>query len=302
MAKARKSQKGSAQNDARFEEFLQTQFKQLRAELDKFEPSRKGVAGKLLQMPQARATGSTFWQKVDSWRYGIAATVLLAVAVPTVIQLNREERSAILRATGSVADKNTERRPQPAAPLHADDEREEADERPAVSERKQSASPKTASKKMAPAKELAKVQDEKDALGGMSKRELPADMMAAANAPESAKGRSLASEGEASPAAESPRAIPAAPAAPRPVEERAEEKAAAKVASRSAPIPDAQFRLKQDRIADEEKAEMEKLWKEFEKDPKAFQKDQKRSARLRTLLARHDTKSRSRRLKSELTQ
>ena len=34
-----------------------------------------------------------------------------------------------------------------------------------------------------------------------------------------------------------------------------------------------QFKLKQERIAEEEKAEMEKLWKEFEKDPKAFQQD-----------------------------
>ncbi len=303
MAKARKPAKSSPQSDVRFEEFLQSQFKQLRAELDRFEPSRKGVEGKLMQMPQARASASTFWHKLDSWRYGIAATVLLAVAIPTMIQLNREERSAVMQATGSVADKNTERKPQPSATLQADDdEREEADESTAVSARKQSAAPRTPSKKTAPTKEFAKVQNEKDASGDMSKRELPDDMMAAADAPAAAKGRSFTSEGEASPAAESPRVAPAAPAAPRVAEERAEEKSAANAASRSAPIPDAQFRLKQDRIAEEEKAEMEKLWKEFEKDPKAFQKDQKRSARLRTLLARHDTKSRARRMKAELTQ
>lgn len=301
MAKARKT----TASDAHFEEFLQEQFKQLRAELDRFEPPRKGVDGKLLQLPQAKATGSAFWKKVDSWRYGIAASVLLAVAVPTVIQMNREQQSKVVQATSPMNEKAAESktdRPASTLALEADDDESEeiAESRPSVA-RKKSASPKLAAAKPAPSKEAADLREQKDAAGGMAKREIPEDVMAAAEAAPIAKGRALASEGERAPREESPRAVPAAPAAPA-MADKAEEKKSANVASRSAPIPDAQFKLKQERIAEEEKAEMEKLWKEFEKDPKAFQQDAKRSARLRTLLARHDTKSRARRMKTELTQ
>lgn len=302
MARARKP----PASDARFEEFLQEQFKQLRSELDRFEPPREGVDGKLLQLPQAKASGTTFWQKVDSWRYGIAASVLLAVAVPTVIQMNREQQSAVVQATSPMTEKAAESktdRPTGTVALEADDdEREEVTDRRPSFVRKKSASPKLAAAKPAPAKEAADRRNQKDAAGGMAKRELPEDMMVAAEAAPIAKGRAMASEGERAPVEESPRAVPAAPAAPGAVADRAAEKKSANVTSRSAPIPDAQFKLKQERIAEEEKAEMEKLWKEFEKDPKAFQQDPKRSARLRTLLARHDTKSRARRMKTELTQ
>ncbi|AFM12591.1 hypothetical protein [Turneriella parva] len=301
MAKARKS----TASDARFEEFLQEQFKQLRAELDKFEPTRNGVDGKLLQLPQSKAAGSTFWKKVDSWRYGIAASVLLAVAVPTVIQMNREQRSAVVQATSPMTEKAAENKPdRPTGTVIPETdhvEREEADEsRPSVA-RKKSTAPKLAASKPTPTKEAADLREQKDAAGGMAKREIPEDVMAAAEAAPIAKGRALASVGERAPREESPRAVPVAPAAPA-MADKAEEKKSANVASRSAPIPDAQFKLKQERIAEEEKAEMEKLWKEFEKDPKAFHQDAKRSARLRTLLARHDTKARARRLKTELAQ
>lgn len=306
MAKARKNTNLSARDDARFEEFLQEQFKQLRTELDRFEPSRKGIDSKLLQLPQARASGATFWQKVDSWRYGIAASVLLAVAVPTVIQMNREQRGAVVQATSPMAEAATESKADRATASEAgqfdDEEREEADESRAPLARKKSSSSKLAASKDTPAKETGELRDQKNAAGGMAKPELPTDMMAAAEAAPVAKGRAMASEGARSPVEESPNAMPAAPAPAVAMADRAEEKKSANVASRSAPIPDAQYKLKQEQIADEEKAEMEKLWKEFEKDPKAFQQDRKRSARLKTLLSRHDTKSRARRIKTELAQ
>jgi hypothetical protein len=69
--------------------------------------------------------------------------------------------------------------------------------------------------------------------------------------------------------------------------------------SRSAPINDAQFRLKQSELAAIEKAEMEQLWKEYEKNPELFVKDKKKTERLKMLLARHDTKSRARRMRTQ---
>ena len=297
MAKARNKKDIPARDDARFEEFLQEQFRQLRAELDRFEPVRKGVDGKLLQLPQAKASSSTFWQKIDSWRYTIAASVLLAVAVPTVIQMNQEQRDSVVQATAQAGEKP--RLESKETITNSNDEIEEAEgssSRPRQTERR-------AAKKLAKSKtriddEEAFAAREKDAPGGgMAKRELADELMAASPAPAEVKGRAA----EGAPAPESAKVMPAAPASRAMAEKPAEAKPAASV-SRSAPIADAQANLKQDRIAEDEKSEMERLWKEFEKDPEAFQQDKKRSARLKTLLARHDTKSRARRMKSQLTQ
>lgn len=81
---------------------------------------------------------------------------------------------------------------------------------------------------------------------------------------------------------------------------QAEDAAPAEAAknSRSIAVDDAKSRLKKQDIASDEKAEMEKLWKEFEQDPKSFNQDKKRSARLRTLLSRHNEKSRAKRMKA----
>jgi hypothetical protein len=44
---------------------------------------------------------------------------------------------------------------------------------------------------------------------------------------------------------------------------------------------------------------MELLWKEYEKNPKEFLKDKRKTERLKTLLARHDTRSRARRMSTQ---
>jgi len=299
LAKARNKKDISARDDARFEEFLQEQFRQLRAELDRFEPARKGIDGKLLQLPQAKASSSTFWKKMDSWRYTIAASVLLAVAVPAVIQMNREQRDVVVQATTPAAE--GPRLETKETITSSADETEEAEISSSHAKQKE----RRVAKKIAKSKtrirdEEAYRTEEKDAPGGgMAKRELADELRAASPPPAEAKGRALANAGEGAPAPESAKVMPAAPATRAMAEKPAETKPAATV-SRSAPVADAQSNLKQDRAVDDEKTEMERLWKEFEKDPEAFQQDKKRSARLKTLLARHDTKSRARRMKSQL--
>jgi hypothetical protein len=204
----------------------------------------------------------------EKWIHGatrIAASVLLAVAVPTVIQMNQEQRDSVVQATAQAGEQP--RLESKETITNSNDEIEEAEvssSRPRQTERR-------AAKKLAKSKtriddEEAFAAREKDAPGGgMAKRELADELMAASPAPAEIKGRAA----EGAPAPESAKVMPAAPASRAMAEKPAEAKPAAGV-SRSAPIADAQANLKQERIAEEEKAEMEKLWKEFEKDPEGI--------------------------------
>ncbi len=298
---------GKFKSDAQFEEFLQLRFAEVRAELDKFDrPAASKAEGQLLQLPQARAASdSTFWKKLDSWRYAVAATVLLAVAVPAVMQLNREQRVAAVAAVipeGQTKTESTDEAPSSTRSARLkQSEREEAD----------FDAPRDRTTKEFPQKKIAKTTEtgtkdrglnkKEDVADVMSAREAPADLKAMAPAPAEAKGRAMPDEAAGAPAPESAKAPAASPAAPAPYAAESsadEERTASTVAKRSAPIADAQFKQKHEQIAEEEKLEMERLWKEFEKDPKSFNQDKKRAARLKALLARHDTRSRAKKVRA----
>jgi hypothetical protein len=306
LAKRGKSIRGENRDELRFEEFLQQQFSQVRAELDKYAPVRKGVASKLLQLPQAKATGSTFLAKMDSWRYGIAATVLLAVAIPSVIQLNRQQREIAL-ATSPTTDSPTgvelehENRQQSKDALRQEkDEVTDNKSQDLVATKRPT---KGASKKQKASSKDLYVAEKEDRVDVISRRESPADAKSEAPASPTARSRTISAESAGAPApamesAKAPAALPTAPAPHTFGGAADEERVASESVARSAPIADAQFKLKQDQIAEDEKAEMERLWKEFENNPKSFNQDKKRSARLKTLLARHDTRSRAKKIRA----
>lgn len=306
MAKRGKTIRSAKHDELRFEEFLQQQFNQLRAELDKYAPERNGVASKLLQLPQAKATGSTFWAKMDSWRYGIAATVLLAVAIPSVIQLNRQQREIAMAASpkteGATAVELDHKIRQQSKDVPRRENEEVSDDRSQdlVTAKRPD---KGVSKKRDVVSKDGYAAEKEDLADVISRREPPANAKAEAPASAEARGRVMAMEAAGAPApaiesAKSPAASPTAPTSRNFGAAADEERVASESVARSAPIADAQFKLKQEQNVEDEKVEMERLWKEFEKDPKSFNQDKKRSARLKTLLARHDTRSRARKVRA----
>lgn len=329
-------------DDTHFEEFLQKQFAQLKRELAEYAPFEAAKEGKVLsfedRIPRPKKSRG-------GWTIGIAAVVLAAVAVPMVIQLNRQKAEIAFKteapavagettvekdrlkydnksqATNSRNDKSAKlddleesdgtyykkeaaKKKAPPADLRQEDERnlkaarEEALPKDAITTGKAEA--KTATNavrndddRFAAKKEsgrLARTSEKSGyAMTDESAQPRPAPAApappAAAPAPQLAKSRS-APAGEISGGDRG-----AAAQAEMPIAE-------AQPASRSIQVDDAKQRLKQQQSAEDEKAEMEKLWKEFERDPKSFNQDKKRSARLRTLLSRHNEKSRARRMKS----
>lgn len=361
---AEKKSPKSRGEDPRFEEFLQKQFAELKRELGQYASGKAAKEGKVLSFDSGIKRAG---KNRGSWKYGIAAAVLAAVAVPMVIQFNRQraEYAARTEAPAPAADAD---RTIPKTP--------EAERTPSKSSEKQTApqadldslklaeqdeaTEKSGYLKAAPAKakKKAKTEPVQDILAGerntpalkASREEAaPKDAIATGKADDGRINNALrdnesdkffAKKEEAKPAlAQSSRSQradnapsggnPAAPASPpvaaapapaaRPAITRSaapsteisgsdrgaamaqgETVAAAEAQknSRSIVVDDSKARLKKQDARDEEKAEMEKLWKEFEQDPKSFNQDKKRSARLRTLLSRHNEKSRARRMKS----
>lgn len=293
------------QEDARFEEFLKKQFAGLKRELEKYPQGglqkKQGKVLQLSQAPQSRAGK-------HSWRYGIAAAVLVAVAVPMVIQLNQQkaELSTQVQAPSLEQDKQRPGRGDKPKGMAARKTASRAADIDSVSDLvageraegnlKKSREEETASRDRFAAAEMPAEQKNagKDMLA--MKEEAKPTLRAATPKYEAGGGveesRQSAATAAPSPAAPAPSAAPASPSASASMASR--DEAPAKPAARSITLGDAQEKRRKQDAGEEEKAEMEKLWKEFEKDPKSFSKDTKRSARLKVLLARHDTKSKAR--------
>lgn len=352
---AEKKSKMTPADDAKFEAFLKKQFAELRTELDGQISKGSAKAGKVVDLNSARekrTAGTSVLAYFDKWKYGVAAAVIVAVAVPMVLQVNRQKAELATRTAAPTLEQN-----QQADRTLKDRiaEREDADAdadgvRPGVAG--ETGKSYYTKKPAAPAKDAhedhksAEVKGIQDAV--TEKRNAPAEVATGrtegylskeeARAPEqkqlekapgasrsretTAMAAAPADKEERSLAASAPSAgaAPSAPASPAPAPVFAAKKrsaapmaeadnkrdAASTVSADEAPaakarsfsLDDTNAKLKKQGIAEEEKAEMEKLWKEYEKDPQAFSKDKNRSARLRTLLARHDTKSRARRMRT----
>lgn len=350
--KPTKGQNQTAADDAKFDAFLKEQFAELRSQLDRQISQGSAKAGKVVDLNsvrEKRAAGTSVLTYFDKWKYGIAAAVIVAVAVPMVLQVNRQKAELAARtgaptleqnqqADRTLKDRIAEReeagadadgvRPgsagetgksyyakKPVAPVKdAREDRKSAEikgiqdavteERNAPAETTTSRTEGYVSKEEARAPEQNQL--EKAPAAGRSR-----ETTSMAAAPADKEERSLSATAPSAGAAPSAPASPApAPvfaakkrsAAPMPEADNKRDAASADEApaakARSFSLDDANAKLKKQSIAEEEKAEMEKLWKEYEKDPQAFSKDKNRSARLRTLLARHDTKSRARRMRT----
>jgi cytoskeletal protein RodZ len=300
-------------DDPRFEEFLRRQFSQLRHEIDQ-HMARSAKSGKVLSFQD----GVTRRKKKSPWLYSVAAVVLAAVAVPMVLQLNRQKAEfdqktdSAPAATGSLAQN------QKAAPedREAEDIQESAPARHKAKKKSRGVDADTAENEKG-ARNLAFSREETVSKDAPEKRDL-AGMAGEKKADPAAKPADNRADGYAkAEEAPAPRAAPASPAAPAPATAKSRSAAPTsegvsggagkpeasdeispgaplEAASRSVTIDDAKERIKKQDIAEDEKAEMEKLWKEFEKNPEQFSKDKRRSQRLKTLLARHETRSKSR--------
>lgn len=330
-------------DDARFESFLQKQFATLRDEIDAQVKSSTAKSGKLLELaPKQKQSGGSALGLLDKWKYGIAAVVVVAVAVPSVMQLNRQ-RAETTRHTSAPALEQKQESGKTLRDRIADREEADTDSPRQSGEFKVNKNYYGKKTKVAPAKDARDAQITDDVKGRRDKLEeaprAPAELAAGRSegyvtkeeaparertqmqdAPSAT--RSEAKAIAAAPAEKAERSVsagaPAASPAPAPVftakkrsaapmPESEAKRDAASVASadeapaakpRSFSLDDTNAKLKKQSIAEEEKTEMEKLWKEYEKNPQAFNKDASRSARLRTLLARHDTKSRAKRMKT----
>lgn len=348
-------------DDPHFEEFLQKQFAQLKRELAEYAPFEAAKEGKVLSFEDRISRPK---KSRGGWTVGIAAVVLAAIAVPMVIQLNRQKAEVAFKTeTPSVAGDVTLGKEKPKAEkeesaagrstdararlddLEAQDgtyyknapaktkKAAKAEETREQGERNLKATREEASPKDAiatgKADKPAPVHETETKTIANAVREGDADRFAAKKEsarvarPSEKSGYTMADKAPAPAPARPAQTAPAAPAAaPAPTlaksrsapaneisggdrsaaaqAEMPAPAAEAQAASRSIQVDDAKSRLKQQDIVTDEKAEMEKLWKEFEQDPKSFNQDKKRSARLRTLLSRHNEKSRAKRMKSSV--
>jgi hypothetical protein len=344
-------------DDPRFDEFLQKQFAELKRELAKYPAPGAAKQGKILQLtqaPQARAGKG-------SWKYGIAAAVLVAVAVPMVIQLNQQKAEFASRTEAPAPATDLDRTIPKTLPKASEKQAKQKAELDSLDARRttmadQDEAEKAGYVKGSAVKNKKKVRTDQaedliagerntPALKAISEEAMPKDAMATGKAEEGRVASAVrenesekffAKKEEAKPLAQNSRSqrieapsggTPAAPAVPpvvaapapaaRPAITRstapsteisggdrgtamaqAEEAAPAEKNARSIAVDDAKTRFKKQDAREDEKAEMEKLWKEFEKDPQSFNQDKKRSARLRTLLSRHNEKSRAKRMRS----
>jgi len=300
-------------DDPRFEEFLRRQFTQLRQEIDQ-HMARTSKGGKVLSFE----AGATRRKKQSPWLYSIAAVVLAAVAVPMVLQLNRQKAELDQKtesapaATGSLAQ-NQKTVPEDR---EVEDIQESAPSRHKAKKKSRDGGVVDKIENEKGARSLAFSREETVSKDAPAKRDLDAGMAGEKNVEkkEAVKPTDNRADGYAkSEEAPAPRAAPASPAPamakrsmptsegvsggsgkPADADEVSPGAAPLEAASRSVQIDDAKERIKKQDIAEDEKAEMEKLWKEFEKNPEQFSKDKRRSARLKTLLARHETRSKSR--------
>lgn len=313
------SKKQPQLDEQKFDAFLEKHFAELRRELDAhILKTTQSKDGKILSAnPRTRGergrTVNSWASRKSSWVYSVAALALVAIATPMVMQLNQEKAEA--RSDLSVSP-SASAAPQLGGQL-------EQDESP--SEQKQIVTGKRIARK----KSAVSSQDSEQEYFRPSEKD--ADNLALAQRAEPAKKEELSkmraapmptlrSVEEASPAATGGEKFDDAkvsdrvaaqekPTAPAPAAPRMSAGAPANspeftTASREAKgrnvgessksrAPVVRDEIKLDSV-ESEKAEMERLWKEFDRDPKSFSKDSKRSSRLKMLLARHDTKSKAR--------
>lgn len=355
-------------DDPHFEEFLQKQFAQLKRELAEYAPFEAAKAGKVLSFEDRISRPK---KSRGGWTVGIAAVVLAAIAVPMVIQLNRQKAEVAFKteapsAAGEITVANEKPKPEnkSPAPSNTTDARARLDDLEAQDGTYYKSSP-AKGKKAAKTEETreinAREQGEKNlkatreeasprdaiATGKTDKpapisetetktvanavREGDADRFAAkkesarAAHPAEKSGYAMADEAAAPAPARPGQVAPAAPAAaPAPQFAKSRNAPANEISggdrgaaaqtempapaaeaqgtSRSIQVDDAKSRMKQQQSSDDEKAEMEKLWREFEKNPQEFNRSKTKRSRLHTLLARHDRKSRAKRMRAIETQ
>jgi hypothetical protein len=282
LAKAKRTTPGA---DDKFDAYLRERFAELKRELDAQlaagEP-KGGVLRKFAARVPLSARGG--------WTVGIAALLLTAVSVPLVMQLNQQREQ--MRTATVTLDQPSASATRENTPAEAEDEETSPPE--GNSGRKQQANRTERFEKDS--------ADTKESELAFKKRAQP-------TIPLEDKPKRFAESEEAMPqGASAASAPPRAAAAEAPAMEQAKGERGAddsavsgapampEAKARSAPVPDAQFRLKKAELDAIEKHEMELLWKEYEKNPKEFLKDKRKTERLKTLLARHDTRSRARRM------
>jgi len=284
--------------DQQFDDFLRRQFAALKRELEPHSQAYK--KGKVLAFSTPGAKGVNR----SAWKYGIAAAVLVAVAVPMVIQLNQHKIEDRQKAEEPLTSTDQEAPPTKKREEKTDTAKHKYAPLPkhvpqAKSDKNLPANDKTpARKKSAIAEaELANASDVDElALRAVKKEEEKDSSLAETT---------MAAKAAPAPQADDARAGGAAPSGytERVAMARAESASAPSAAPAAAPttrsirIENGKERMKRQEInEDAEKQEMEKLWKEFEKNPKLFAKDQKRRTRLKVLLVRYNQKSRSNKL------
>lgn len=324
-----------ATDDAAFESFLQRQFAALRIELDQHIAGQKPKSGKQLEFPSAtRRRPLAPWK----YGIAALALVAVSVPMILQLNKQKAElvqnSAAPAQAEKSrVADKMADADAMRPAEKEENDAKtqgyfnhKKTARTDGIVDKRTKERASDEEEKASPTKDLfAMAKNDRD----IKREEKPATEAivtgrAAPGADKSELAGSVAEEistrraeaAPASPAAPPASAAPApAPAKPpvmaakrrapmagdEPPESGAnEQKDLAQAAkSRSIAVDDVNAKLKKQAAKeDQEKEEMEKLWKEFEKNPDTFSRDKKRSARLKVLLSRHNEKSRAKRVKS----
>lgn len=253
-----------------FDRFLFEHFAALRRELDaqvaRHQP-REGVWKELPRQSRRPTKGG--------WLTGIAALLLLAASVPLVIQLNQKQAEQKAAPISTTTSDDTSGLEEP----HSADSATVAD----TAEKEDRRSTKKSGQAAAPANTRAISEPATRTVerAAVTAKEEPPAVLAPLPPSPSTRAPAPSKQNEAvTPAAEA-------------------EQPEIQIKSRSAPVSDGQFRLKQSELATIEKAEMEKLWSEYEKNPQEFLKDKLKTHRLKLLLSRYDTQGRAKRLEQK---
>ena len=146
----------AADDDAKFEAFLKKQFAELRAELDSQIAQSSAKAGQVVPF----SPRITSWAKRNAkWKYSIAAAVIVAVAVPMVLQLNRQ-KAELARQSSAPTLEQAQRNSKTLQDRVADREEAEKDaDAPLPAGNAQSKENYYTRKKSAPAKDARVIDD-----------------------------------------------------------------------------------------------------------------------------------------------
>jgi cytoskeletal protein RodZ len=298
-------------SDDRFEEFLKKQFAVLKDELSVYPLPAKGRVLEFGKPSRAKT--------LPAWSYGLAAGVLIAAALPIFFQLNQktaEARQAPPQATAAQSaadiDRPNEGANQQAKPNEQNFEGQESEKEvkqgnprkfAAASSNKNSdesskaadASPKLAAAATTRDQHAESTESVRNAVRPDEKK----DAMGGANRPMKDRSPALTVNSQAASrferaAEESDRVADAKGITTGAV---ADSEAMPAAAPRSIAIDDNLTRAKKKEINVSERQELEKLWKEYERDPQQFNKNAKRRARLTALLDQFKMRSRVARMR-----